>query len=84
MSEAAKMRMERITRLLNELEYEIVRGVMEREIEPELHFSKIFPCSNRGNGTAVLELHLSPGSNHWGAHHDRMQGPKLRVVRPGD
>ena len=61
----AQMRKARIERLLSELEYEIVRGVMEREIEPDLHFSKIFPCPGRGDGLAALELHRQARSCAW-------------------
>ena len=84
MGEAAKMRIERIERLLSELEYEIIRGVMEREIEPDLHLSKIFPCSGRGDGTALMELHVCPGSKHFGSNNQSRRGPKLRVVDAGE
>ena len=60
MSEAAKMRMQRINRLISELEYEITRGVMEREIEPDFHFCKLLPCHGRGDNLAKFEMHLTP------------------------
>lgn len=80
---SAQMRKARIERLLSELEYEIVRGVMEREIEPDLHFSKIFPCPGRGDGLAALELHLSPAKRNNCPSWPR-SGPKLRVVDGGN
>ena len=79
MSQAAQMRKERIERLLSELEYEIIRGVMEREIEPDIHLRKLFPCGGRGNNMAQMELHV------WPAGRDAMPGlgpasVKLRLV----
>lgn len=38
-------RMERIEKLLNELRYEVSRGIMEREIEETISFSFIVPVS---------------------------------------
>ena len=46
MSQAAQMRKERIGRLLRELEYEVTRGVMEREIDEEIGFRFVIPISN--------------------------------------
>ncbi|MCA0204339.1 MAG: hypothetical protein LCH92_08355 [Proteobacteria bacterium] len=56
------MRKERIERLLEELAYEVTRGVMEREIEPDIHFHKLFPCVGRGDDMAQLEFHVWPAS----------------------
>lgn len=80
MTEAAKMRMKRIERLLSELEYEIVRGVMEREIEPDLHVLKTFPCRGRGDDMAQLEIHLYPVNG--GPGLNRPAKVKLRLVDP--
>ncbi len=55
MTEAANRRLERIQKLLDELHYEIARGVMEREIEPFLQWRKMFPHERR---VAVLEVLL--------------------------
>lgn len=82
-SEAAKMRLERIKRLMSEIEYEIFRGVMDREIEPDMHYSKIFPCIGRGDmDAAMLELHLFPIGRHISAGMNKM--PRLRLVEDGD
>lgn len=83
MSEAAKMRMERIERLIAELEYEIIRGVMEHEIEPEIHFAKIFPCTGRGDNLARIDLHVSPAKAYDMAAQGRV-GPRLRVVEQNE
>ena len=67
-------RKERIERLLSELEYEVTRGVMDREIEPDLQFHKLMPC---GRDTAVLRVHL-----HKVAEPITSTGPaRLRVVK---
>lgn len=50
-----EMRKERIERLLNELSYEITRGVMQREIEPDLRYSQLMPYKDK---TAGLEVYL--------------------------
>jgi hypothetical protein len=84
MSEAAKMRLERIQRLMSELEYEIVRGVMEREIEPAIHLTKQFPCSGRGDGTAWIDLHVYAGSDSRSSFVAAPRGPKLRLVSASD
>lgn len=77
--ESAKMRMERIERLMSELEYEVVRGVMEHEIEPDIHLSKVFPCTGRGDNAARLDVHVSPAGKYDFAAQGRIL-PRLRVV----
>lgn len=79
MSTAAQMRKERIERLLEELAYEVTRGVMEREIEPDLHFRRLFPCVGRGDDMAQLEFHVWPATN--AAMPSRWDGKaKLRLI----
>lgn len=53
MSEAAKMRKERIERLLGELQYELVRGLMDGEIEEEMHWRYVLPMSKAIPGGVV-------------------------------
>lgn len=73
----ANIRRERIERLLRELEYEITRGVMEREIEPRMGWSKIMPGGP--TGTVMAEFRVRPLSeNEW--HMDDRQPPRLRVI----
>lgn len=54
MSVDKKMRMERIERLLKELEYEVVRGFMEKEIDETIDFRFIVPMSHQLKGGSVL------------------------------
>lgn len=75
MSADADMRRERIERLLRELEYEITRGVMEREIEPRMGLSKILPGGP--TGYVFLRLDLRPDD---GTMLPREDMPRLRVI----
>lgn len=77
MSEGSNIRRERIERLLSELEYEITRGVMEREIEPEMGWSKIMPGGP--TGTVIAEFRVRPRRDGEFQFDDR-QGPRLRLV----
>lgn len=43
MSTDQDMRLERINRLLRELQYEVTRGVMEHDIDPEIGFTFQMP-----------------------------------------
>lgn len=77
MSAAADMRRERIERLLRELEYEITRGIMEREIEPEMGWRKIIPGGP--TGTVFAEFTVRPRTEgQWGV--DDHRPPRLHVV----
>lgn len=54
-------RQERIEKLLHELEYEITRGMMEREIDENLSFEFIVPISiNIINGVVVCQFRTRP------------------------
>ena len=79
----AQMRKDRIERLLSELEYEIVRGCMEHEIEPDIHFRKVFPCIGRGDGMAQLEFHVFPAMNRDLSGITGHLAVKLRVIEGG-
>lgn len=78
MSEAAKMRLERIERLIRELEYEVARGLMEREIEPRMGFQKIIPLD--GNRYALIRFDVHPTTNVWHYAPDEIK-PHLRTVK---
>ena len=82
MDTKAQMRLERIERLLEELCYEITRGVMEREIEPDLQYSKIMPLLHHPSGrkAAVLTVRLCPEDRYSLIHHRK---PRLRIVDGG-
>lgn len=53
MSEAAKIRKERIERLLSELQYELVRGLTDGEIDEEMHWRYVLPMSKAIPGGVV-------------------------------
>lgn len=80
MSEKENIRRERIERLLRELEYEITRGMMEREIEPEMGWSKIMPGGP--TGTVIAEFRVRPRRDGE-MFFDDWQAPRLRVVADG-
>jgi hypothetical protein len=76
MSADGDMRRDRIERLLRELEYEITRGIMEREIDPRMGMSRILPGGPTGYVSISFDVRPSDGNSGFGG--DRM--PKLRVV----
>lgn len=72
MSDEANYRLERITRLLKELEYEVVRGMMEREIDEEMTFQFYVPLSQRiHNGVVFCSFRTRP-----------MPAPMMQVGEP--
>lgn len=75
MAEGLDIRRERIERLLDELEYEVTRGVMEREIEPDLSFQKLMPGGPAG--TVGLAVYLRPVGRE---EHFPSMPSRLRVV----
>lgn len=82
MTQAAKMRMERIERLLRELEYEVTRGVMEREIEEEIGFRFIIPVSNViKDGQVFCEFRTRPTPR--GNFIGEPEAPRLKIVENG-
>lgn len=82
---AAIMRKERITRLLHELEYELVRGITDNEIEEEMHWRQIFPISRSiPNGVVTIEFTMRPRP-HWDTIMWRESAkPRLRLVGESD
>lgn len=82
MTEAAKMRKERITRLLSELEYELVRGLVEGEIEEEMHWRYVLPMSKAiPGGVVTMAFVMRPAPAYavptsWGFE----PGVRLRLV----
>ena len=78
MTDSANIRAERIERLLHELEYEITRGIMEREIDEILSFNFYVPHHDGRNiilckfETRVTSpLYANPNDYH----------PRLRLVK---
>lgn len=80
MTTDADMRRERIEHLLRELEYEVTRGVMEREIEPRMGMQKIMP----GGPTGYVTMHFSVLPSDGRASMSEPQMPRLRVVGEDD
>ena len=75
-----KYRMERIERLLNELRYEVERGMMEREIDEEIGFRFYVPVSNKiRDGVVFCEFRTRPVPR-WDMHPDYLE-PRLKVVK---
>lgn len=83
MTETANIRMERIEKLLRELEYEVTRGMMEREIGEEVSFRFVVPASSAiHDGIVMCEFTTRPVPSY----HGLMWGssgyePKLRLVK---
>ena len=81
MSEASKMRMERIDRLLHELEYEITRGILENEINEEIGFRFIVPRSRKIPGGIVgCEFRSRPMLSYEAYYYNGQDGPRLKLV----
>jgi hypothetical protein len=77
---SANYRQERIERLLNELRYEIERGMMEGEIEEEIGFRFFVPTSKKIPGGCVrCEFRTKPSIDRY-LHGDEYE-PRLRVVK---
>lgn len=75
MTDETNVRKERIEKLLAELKYEITRGVMEREIEPEMLYNQLMPGGPTGQ--VLLNVQLRPlRRDDYFFSHDK----KLRVV----
>ena len=73
------MRKERIERLLRELEYEVTRGVMEREINEEIGFQFIIPISNAiPDGQVFCEFRTRPTPR--GNYIGEPAKPVLKIV----
>lgn len=82
MAETANIRMERIERLLRDLEYEITRGMMEGEIDENLGFRFIVPVSKAlKDGVVVCEFRTRPKSREQAVWNAEVEGPRLRIVK---
>lgn len=61
MSDPTNFRRERIEKLLNELRYEVERGMMERDIGEEMGFRFYVPISNSiPDGVVFCEFRTRP------------------------
>lgn len=80
MTDATNFRRERIEKLLNELRYEVERGMLEREIDEEMGFRFVVPVSNKvKDGVVHCEFRTRP--MHRSAIDINDLQPRLRVVK---
>lgn len=80
MSETVNVRKERIERLLNELRYEIERGMLDREIDEEMGFRFYVPISNKiRDGVVFCEFRTRPVPRYFISSDDLQ--PRLKVVK---
>lgn len=79
MSDPTNIRRQRIERLLRELEYEVTRGMLEKDIEEEMGFRFYVPISNKiRDGVVFCEFRTRPIPRH-AMSPDDLQ-PRLKVV----
>jgi hypothetical protein len=75
-------RMERISKLLHELRYEIERGMVENEIDEHLHYQFFVPISRTfKNGVVMCRFETRPIMRHQMPWNDGEFEPRLRVVK---
>lgn len=83
MADPTNYRQERIERLLNELKYEITRGMIEGEIDERLGFVFVVPISRqRPDGVVMCRFETRP-EPRWTAGPEHAQ-PRLRIVGGAD
>jgi hypothetical protein len=81
MTETVNVRKERIERLLNELRYEVTRGMLDREIGEEMGFEFIVPISQKvPDGMVFCAFRTRPMSQYNIASIDPTE-PRLKVVK---
>ena len=82
MADPTNFRMERIEKLLHELQYEIERGMMEREIDETITFAFHVPMSHRIPDGVV---HCSFVTRPITEYQAMLTGcePRLRLVKGG-
>lgn len=74
----------RIERMLDELRYEIERGIMENEIPEELGFQFIMPMSRKiPDGVVFFDMRMGPKPRYYmmGQPYDK---PRLKLVSNND
>lgn len=80
MTETVNVRRERIEKLLRELQYEVGRGMLEREIDEEMRFRFYVPISQKvPDGVVFCEFRTRP-IPRMAMDADRLE-PRLRVVK---
>jgi hypothetical protein len=77
-------RVERIERLLDELRYEIERGMLEREISEELTFRFVVPMSRHfPDGVVCCEFRTRPMLRIDAMGFDQIERPRFEVIEGG-
>lgn len=80
MSETSNIRFDRVKRLLEELRYEVARGMMENEIDETLFYRFYVPISKRvADGVVECEFRTRPIQRVM-MGPDAIQ-PRLRLVK---
>ena len=79
-SEETKRRMKRIRAILSELEYEVIRGMMESEIDESMGFRFCVPVSKQiRDGVVQCEFRTRPMPRYAMTINDLE--PRLKVVK---
>jgi hypothetical protein len=80
MADTTNIRQERIEKLLRELEYEVTRGMLEKEIGEEMGFRFYVPISSKiPDGVVFCEFRTRP-THRMNMHPDDLT-PRLKVVQ---
>ena len=80
MNDSTNVRLERIEKLLRELEYEVTRGMMEGEIDETMGFRFVVPVSKSlPDGVVQCEFNTRPIHRNM-AQFDA-KPPRLRIVK---
>jgi len=77
MADKGQYRMERIERIMDELKYEVTRGMMEREIDERIGFEFTVPSQEKD--VVVCRFQTEPVDRHTAAGTVNLQ-PRLKVV----
>lgn len=80
MNDPTSLRRERIEKLLNELRYEVERGMMEREIDETMTFRFFVPISNAIPGGVVRCQFQTRPVPRYEAVGSELQ-PRLTIVK---
>ena len=79
-NDAANVRFERIQKLLDELKYEVTRGMMDKEVDESLGFQFYVPISTAiPDGVVFCEFRTRPIHRHH-MQMDAME-PRLKLVK---
>lgn len=80
MNDPTGFRLERVEKLLQELQYEVTRGMMEGELDEEIGFRFAVPVSKKiPDGAIICEFRTRPMPR--GAFSFLEFNPRLKVVK---